>query len=263
MQRSIISLLCLTVLLSQFSGLFAQSSINDNGQLIVDGYLYYSYFDRLADPDQPLSSSQPVLWATVKKIAEKVNAIKSDLLHNTRHLTFSNQPHFYYGQWITKDYSTIVAINTSQGNSLSFVIPLPAEYSEPRPIFSAHQESGLTVDGRLLKGEIAPMDVQFYRIFPPDQADPSSGDSLSFRMAVYPNPAKNRLKLHINTGTPGKLNIRVYSLRGRSIQSETLQIYSPGAHQVNLSGYDLPAGVYFIRANMNGQTTTRKWTRLP
>jgi|GEM_PF-3554343 len=232
----------------------------------VDGYLYYTFYDRLADPPQSLANSQPTLWRTVKETAAMVNEIKPDLLCHNKFITFSPQSHCYYGQWITDDYSTVIAINTSTDDSLSFVIPTAKEHTEPQILFES-RPGNFSLEDRLLKVKLGPMSAQFYRLYPPNTGilPHTSTDAAPhlFNLMVYPNPANNRLQLSINTGTSGRLHIKIYSIRGHLVESREIYLSAPGSHKLTIPVNHLAAGMYIIHGRIGDKMLTKKWTYLP
>jgi hypothetical protein len=228
----------------------------------VDGYLYFTYYDKLVEPARALSQSQPRLWKAVKKTAAMVNLIKADLLKHRKFITFSPKSNLYYGQWITADHSTVIAVNTSGSDSLSISIPILEEHSNLELLFKS-RPGDLSIQGQFLKGRIGPMSAQFYRLFPDETKIDSEVRPNSYDMKVYPNPSNNRLQLLVNAGNSEPLNIRLYSIQGRLIKSKSVEIEYSGKHRYTLPVNGLAAGIYIIRVKTGNRIITRKWTYLP
>ena len=52
--------------------------------------------------------------------------------------------------------------------------------------------------------------------------------------------------------------IDVYDLPGKKLFSVANELFSPGAHHINLNN-QLPAGVFFLKMNVDGMITTKKF----
>lgn len=228
----------------------------------VDGYLYYTYYDKLAEPPQDLSNTQPQLWKTVKETAQMVNVIKNDLLDHIKFITFNPKSNVYYGQWITANYSTVIAVNTSREDSLSVSIPIVEEHSNLNLLFQ-DRPGNLSIQGQFLRGKIGPMSVQFHRLFPDETQIKSETRPVELDMKVFPNPSNNRLKLRIEPGYSGKLDIKIYSIQGKLIVSKSAEV---GALTKQIFSYpcnNLAAGIYLIQVKSKDFSITQKWTYLP
>ncbi len=228
----------------------------------VDGYLYYTYYDRLAEPPQNLSSSQPKLWKTVKKTAEMVNVIKNDLMEHIKFISFNPKSNVYYGQWITDSYSTVIAINTSRNDSLSLSIPIVEEHSNLKLLFQ-DRPGNLSVQGEFLRGKIGPMSAQFYRLYPVETAIRPKAPLAHLDMKVFPNPSNDRLKLCIESSNKKNLDVRIYSIAGRLVKSRSVKFKNLGKQNISFSCDDLAAGIYIIHVENENRSITKKWTYLP
>jgi hypothetical protein len=77
-------------------------------------------------------------------------------------------------------------------------------------------------------------------------------------LIVYPNPACETLNLELETTSDGPVNLELVNLQGLSIMKRDLGIVDAGWHMERLDLRGLTPGVYFLRANLNGEITVRK-----
>jgi len=74
----------------------------------------------------------------------------------------------------------------------------------------------------------------------------------------YPNPFNKSLMIEYSTLTAGKVNLSVYDLTGRKVQTLINGNSAPGSHILNWSPESISAGVYLIRLESAGQTSMQK-----
>ncbi|MEO0073090.1 MAG: T9SS type A sorting domain-containing protein [candidate division WOR-3 bacterium] len=73
---------------------------------------------------------------------------------------------------------------------------------------------------------------------------------------VVPNPVTDRAQLRYTLNCPANLTVRIYDQSGRMVQT-VFEGYSPaGRHSRQFDVGSLPAGVYFVRADADGQVLT-------
>ncbi len=80
---------------------------------------------------------------------------------------------------------------------------------------------------------------------------------------VYPNPFSSMVTVPFTLAEAGEVNISVYDLSGRQIQSITSETFAAGVHTVSWAGMDnngnsVTAGVYFVRIWSRDSTVSRK-----
>jgi hypothetical protein len=80
----------------------------------------------------------------------------------------------------------------------------------------------------------------------------------SDNVVCYPNPAHSTLNLELETPSIGTLNLELVNLQGVSVMNRDLGIMKAGWHKEQLDLRGLAPGVYFLRANMNGELVVRK-----
>lgn len=227
----------------------------------VDGYLYYTYNDDLNPPSQPLSKTQSQLWKIVKQTAQKVNYLKSDFLNYEKFYIRNPQPNQYYGQWITDNFTTLIAINTSETDSLYFNIPLVEEDLIPEIIFEDYSGS-LTVTGRFLKGFLAPMSIQFYRLYQKSTDVFEYSSTVPSSVTVYPNPFNNVTIIEFFLPKPEKIKIEIFNISGQKIKSFK-EVKTSGQYQYYWYGYDnesnrVPSGLYFCNISVGKEISRKK-----
>lgn len=77
-------------------------------------------------------------------------------------------------------------------------------------------------------------------------------DSYQTVAKVYPNPTSGMVVINLD-GQTGSSTIKIFNLDGSLLYSE--QIYNPGIHRVNLSGYEI--GTYLLQVDNDSQSTNQ------
>ena len=77
-------------------------------------------------------------------------------------------------------------------------------------------------------------------------------------MSAYPNPFNP--VTNITYGLPEHVNVQiiVYDLSGRQVETLLNQFQTPGYHSVNWDPYNLPSGVYFVKMIADNFINTQK-----
>ena len=80
---------------------------------------------------------------------------------------------------------------------------------------------------------------------------------------VYPNPFSSHVTVPFTLAEAGQVNISVYDLSGRQINTVTSEEFAAGAHSVSWlgkdnSGNNVTSGIYFVRVWTPASTVTRK-----
>jgi len=75
---------------------------------------------------------------------------------------------------------------------------------------------------------------------------------------TYPNPFNKSIMIEYSTLTAGKVNLSIYDLTGRKVQTLLNGASTPGTHIVNWSPDNIGAGVYLVRLESAGKTSTQK-----
>lgn len=79
---------------------------------------------------------------------------------------------------------------------------------------------------------------------------------------AFPNPFNSSTSVRVTLQKPGELKLDVYDILGRLVTSLTDAHVPAGTHEVQFDATDLASGSYFLRADVNGQTISRKLTLL-
>ena len=80
---------------------------------------------------------------------------------------------------------------------------------------------------------------------------------------TYPNPFNKSLMIEYATLTAGKINLSVFDLTGRKVQTLVNGASAPGSHIINWSPEGIGAGVYLVRLEAAGQTSLQKTIYTP
>jgi len=73
-----------------------------------------------------------------------------------------------------------------------------------------------------------------------------------FALSVYPNPTEGIATLDVKANVGGVATVEIYSITGSMVQ-RTAQTIATGLNRVNLDMTALPAGIYMVRAEVNGR----------
>lgn len=81
--------------------------------------------------------------------------------------------------------------------------------------------------------------------------------------AAYPNPFRDRAEISFSVPSSGAVQVTVYDVLGRRVQTILHEVVSSGTHSVSWNGRDevgreLPSGVYFVRLAWEGEVHTSK-----
>ncbi|GJM32851.1 MAG: hypothetical protein DHS20C18_18520 [Saprospiraceae bacterium] len=80
---------------------------------------------------------------------------------------------------------------------------------------------------------------------------------------LYPNPMRENGQVEIALPTSGKVDLEVFDLRGRLINSWVKEKMNAGFHQVqidtnNTLGFKIPSGIYILKLNLDGAAVDAK-----
>ena len=76
-------------------------------------------------------------------------------------------------------------------------------------------------------------------------------------ISVFPNPASSKVTLSFNAITEGDLSVRLMDMTGKAVRLQTVLARS-GTNELTLDVADLPAGLYLVRMELNGEIVTRR-----
>ncbi|MCE1188725.1 MAG: CotH kinase family protein [Ignavibacteria bacterium] len=92
---------------------------------------------------------------------------------------------------------------------------------------------------------------------PVSVSDKPVGKSFSLEQN-YPNPFNPVTKIRYELPVSGMIQLRIFDVLGREIQSLVNQFQPAGKYTVNFNGERLASGIYYYSLNAGGQITTRK-----
>lgn len=82
--------------------------------------------------------------------------------------------------------------------------------------------------------------------------------SNSVLLKLYPNPTNGNATLQFNLNEAQNVTVRVYTMLGENVFTQTEGDISAGLHQVTIPCMNLPAGVYFVKFTTDHTSLTRK-----
>jgi hypothetical protein len=74
----------------------------------------------------------------------------------------------------------------------------------------------------------------------------------------FPNPFNPITTIFYSISTEGKVELLVYDILGREIQTLVNEIKTPGQYEIIFDGKDLSTGVYFYKLNFDGYSSVKK-----
>lgn len=83
-------------------------------------------------------------------------------------------------------------------------------------------------------------------------------ESLFFLDQNYPNPFNNSTVIYYSIEEEGEVEISVYNLAGRKVQTLVNRFRSPGSYRIDFNASSLSSGVYLYRLKINGRAATKK-----
>ncbi len=87
----------------------------------------------------------------------------------------------------------------------------------------------------------------------------STIETYSSRLSVYPNPAREKIQIQLDTDFKGAATWELWTTAGRRIDEGLLNANSNDSAEVIFSDYEeLPLGVYFVKVNLGTNVLTRK-----
>jgi len=87
---------------------------------------------------------------------------------------------------------------------------------------------------------------------------PGSPRTPSLELAAIPNPFRAATTLRYSLAASGRVRLTVYDVGGRAVARPVDGVETGGAHEVQLAGEHLPAGVYEVRLDAGGASLVRR-----
>jgi len=79
-----------------------------------------------------------------------------------------------------------------------------------------------------------------------------------FTLSAYPNPFNPTTTLNFTLSQPTHVNLDLFDIQGRLVQSLTNNLMSAGSHSISVDGTTLSSGIYFANLRANNQTRIAK-----
>ena len=76
----------------------------------------------------------------------------------------------------------------------------------------------------------------------------------------YPNPFNPETTIDFRIDADSHVNISIFDINGNFVQELVNEWKASGSHQVKLSGYSIPSGIYFYKMTTKGFADIRKMT---
>lgn len=84
-------------------------------------------------------------------------------------------------------------------------------------------------------------------------------DLVEQNINLYPNPiTNNEMFLDFITTSKSNLNLEIFDITGKLINSINKGSFEPGTHNIKISNLNLQGGIYMLKINLGDYTTTRK-----
>jgi hypothetical protein len=77
-------------------------------------------------------------------------------------------------------------------------------------------------------------------------------------LQVYPNPTRDIVNVSFTLENSANASIELYDYVGKKIESVNLANATPGMNETSINTNHLPAGIYFVKLNVNGQNKSVK-----
>jgi hypothetical protein len=74
----------------------------------------------------------------------------------------------------------------------------------------------------------------------------------------YPNPFNGQLSVGFNLPEAGEIQLRIFDIRGREVYQRQQSFARAGSYRTSINAISLSSGVYFLRAEMHGETAIAK-----
>jgi hypothetical protein len=65
-------------------------------------------------------------------------------------------------------------------------------------------------------------------------------------LRIYPNPARDLIKLQLTSGTKDIIDVKIYDAKGSLVSSRSIAV-NGGSNEISFDIHTLPAGNYFMQ----------------
>jgi hypothetical protein len=105
---------------------------------------------------------------------------------------------------------------------------------------------------------LSPVSLHLFPKLPVDPVGIKEQTAFKSTVDVYPNPAKDLIRLTYNLFSQQQVEIQITELNGKLIQSYSPETQSQGVYNKTLALDNLAPGVYFIKLNGNQKQLSQK-----
>jgi len=131
----------------------------------------------------------------------------------------------------------------------------PNSYESVLP-FSAMMSGGVVIDAKKYSATYLLVEAeQGTRV----GVEASDTPAAALAVDLYPNPARDRVRVRVTGGQPDEVQVSVFDLAGRLRLAEAPATMLPGSHEITLDVSSLPAGLYLCEVRLaSGGRMVRK-----
>ncbi len=160
--------------------------------------------------------------------------------------------------WTTDTTAGFNALKMTYTNNDSFVAQIPAQPAGSKVFYyiTAFASNGKVISKPLV-GEKGAWKFTVEGTSPIAQTDNALPTDFSI-LAIYPNPFNEQTLCKFSLAEGGFVHFALYTVDGRKVADITKQFFTPGQHQLKISGRNLSSGLYFLRAETSGKTLLKK-----
>ena len=105
--------------------------------------------------------------------------------------------------------------------------------------------------------EVTELDGTVSRFGPSEVVVPRAASELTLS-DPFPNPADETLTIHYELTQNGSVELNIYDLSGRLVETLVSGEQTAGRHSVNWDSSTSATGVYLLRLEANGETITKR-----
>jgi len=240
------------------------SGISDNGRFVIGNVLHIKVID--TSPPTFIETKYPIIWDA------SFNQVDS--------LEGSHEGYWYEPQDISSDGFIVVGrVRVPPAYIEGFAVRWKAwrGLEDLNEIYAdllsnsskLHSAAAISPDGRYIVGQgynAATGRNEAYLLDTGISTAVEEAAPVAMRLvSLWPNPFREAAHMRFQVAVPGRVRLVVYDLLGRSVRTLLEGPLAPGTHEVVWDGRSdtgvwLPAGLYLLRLEANGQTQTRTIT---
>jgi len=212
------------------------------------GILYYTFKDY--DNNSSINITQPLFWKRLKQLTSEISVLQDVLLYGTltKVSDLINISDSWASYWLYNNKLYIIAINSSQTNSISYDFQMPDGFqTNLTPVFSNYNNTCSISENRFY-ANLNPYEVQIFEVLSNSN---KINDIETQNIEIFPNPT-NKI-LFIN-GISENSKISIYDVLGK----EVLNLETTN-NQVNIS--NLQCGIYVLKIENENGIVTKKFIK--